>query len=584
MHDASIEGRSLFSKRSPLTRAAFSNPRLATACPDPLPLIHRPFSDYIPRNTEHPVKVHFEEVDTMSEDARSIANSETSEVTTNGGGRKRRRSSRTSTAFTIAHPAPTLTHKQRLLQVRPRLLLQLQRLSPNSRPKPILDVVPSTFVVLRLVKRFPRAFRGKGELGHNDVMVVKSEAYDTPEGQAAEESDSDSEGLASRDLIAVICQLPKDEGGSHGRAEIVLGDGSIWVATPLPNGSYEFTKTLESGEKLTARWVKRTTPRNAGDLAAPNSTNNDTKFTFSMIDPNSRRHPILGSITQKTLDIPDFYTTVTPLSGRLPPASPIRVRHGEVETGPSAQLSTERTTYPIDDNTKTLIQITGIWVSLREGWCPYFKYNDTMSYGPSPGNSRVASHGRVRSLSLTPDASKPSPAGTRSSTPESSQSTFGVVGDVLRRTCAKNSGVSSPPPQFDWGVVPKRATSTGTAFMQRATARKIGNPPSTVPSDSEGEGHVDHPKRAVTESFLGNSLSMGSSSTLDTPTKPQRRAQSTYIPTSALQNGHVYDDGARRASSDAQNGSSSSPKRAAKPKSARWKAFTNFFRRNARTA
>jgi hypothetical protein len=127
--------------------------------------------------------------------------------------------------------------------------------------------LPSAVIVPRLAKKFPRIFRGKGELGANDVMIVRSEDYEALDDQAIEESDSDEEGLANRDLIAVICQMRKDEGGSQGRAEIALSDGSVWVATPLPNGTYEFVTIDESGNTTTARWVRRLTPHSTGDFS-----------------------------------------------------------------------------------------------------------------------------------------------------------------------------------------------------------------------------------------------------------------------------------------------------------------------------
>ena len=47
-------------------------------------------------------------------------------------------------------------------------------------------------------------FRGKAELGANDVMVVKSEEYDTSEDHIMEDTDSDEEGLANRDLVRIL--------------------------------------------------------------------------------------------------------------------------------------------------------------------------------------------------------------------------------------------------------------------------------------------------------------------------------------------------------------------------------------------
>ena len=573
-------------RRSPLTRAAFSTPlpRKSNAYEKPTPIIKsttRPLSDIIPRTSEPIVRFQEPEPDTMSEDGRSVANSEVSVVTV--GGRRRRRSIRSSTAYSIAHPAPTLTQKQKLLQIRPKLLLQLQRLSTDCRPKPALDVLPSTVVVPRLTKKFPRMFKGKAELGCHDVMVVKSEEYDAVDDGVSMGSDSDEDSLANRDLIAVICQARKDSGGSYGKAEIVLNDGSTWLATPLPNGLYEFVTMDERGNKTTARWVRRSTKARSTDAAEPATVNTELKFTFSILDPNTRRHPILASLTQSKLDIPDYYTSVSSSAGKHPPTSP-RAFPGEPEQPfVEGEPSSERTTHAVDESMKTLIRITSVWVALREGWSPYFKYNDasiaTVGQQTTPG-------GRVRSMSLTPDASRPSPVATASSTPESSHSAFGRI----RRQSCRASPANTESSQQERSNGPKRAVSAGTAFMQRAAARRAGNPPSTVASDSEGEGYMGPSLHVATENLqtsLSNRASTppgslflpGSSTTTpDTPTRPQRRVQSAYIPTSALQNGFTYEQPGRHSTSITIG--EQTPNVMDKPaKVGRWKAFTNLFKR-----
>ena len=227
----------------------------------------------------------------------------------------------------------------------------------------------------------------------------------------------------------------------------------------------------------------------------------------------------------------------------------------------------ERTTHAVDENMKTLIQITSVWVSLREGWSPYFKYNDASNattVQTTPG-------GRVRSMSLTPDASRPSPVATCSSTTESSHGAFGRI----RRQSCKPS-VNGDSPQQERSNEPRRAVSAGTAFMQRAAARRA--PPSTVASESEGEsmmGPALYGSRSDRFSTpLGSLVLPGSSTTPDTPTKPQRRTQSAYIPTSALQNGYSY-----QHNTPVTNGQITPDSLEKPPKIGRWKAFTNLFKR-----
>lgn len=574
--ESQLSNNALPIRRSPISRSAFSNPipTKSTIYENSLP-VHsqpiRPLSEQIQRSTEQTVR--FQEPETMSEgeDGRSVANSEGSYVTV--GGRRKRRTIRTSTTFHLAHPAPTLTQKQRLLHIRPKLLLQLQRLSADSRPMPAVDVLPSTVVVPRLAKKFPRMFRGKGELGCNDVMVVKSEEYHTPHDYLAEENNFDEESLASRDIMAVICQMRKDSGGASGKAEIVLSDGSVWISTPMPNGLFEFMSVNENGHKTTARWVRRSIKR--GSVGMTDSTGLNYKFTFSIIDPNSRRHPILAILTQKKLDIPDFYTSVSPSAGKYPPTSPVR---GEVF---DEEPSSERTTHVTDESTKRLIQVTGIWIALRQGWSPYFKYNDAMS-------PRPASVPRARSMSLTPDGHHPSPVPGYASTPDSVNSfgTLGTLGNKIRRVSIRASPSPGDPPMAT-RIVPQRSVSAGTAFMQREKARRIGIPPSTVPSDDDGEGVIAAPYTTEERIFDYNRMSTppiplmlpGSASTTPyTPTRPCRYTQSLYVPPSALKDPPVKDQAQRHSmlGTTSKDSSYLEPK----PKCSRWKAFTNMFRRS----
>lgn len=569
-------------RRSPLNRSSFSNPgpEVSTTLEDPTPALIRPsraLSEYIPRKLDHQqvhtVRFQEPEADTMSEDGRSVANSEGSRTT--NGNRRRRRSSKTSTAFRLAHPAPTLTHKQRLLNIRPNVLMQLQLLSFDKRPKPTLDVHPSTVVVSRLAKRFPRMFRGKGELGANDIMIVRSEEYDIPD-HSIEDTDSDEEGFSNRQVIAVICQMSRDEGGSQGKAEIVLGDGSVWLASPLPTGAYEMTKFDECGGKVTTiRWVKRVGHHNLSD-----TPNNDAKFSFSIIDPNSRRHAILATITPTKLDIPDYYTSVSPSSRIDAVKAPVGGVPGEFEDE-DGEMDTiiERTPRLMDETMRTLIQVTGIWVALRQGWSPYFKYNDSMATFGQNKSPRNSMSGRTRASSLTPDLMRPTLVlnSTRSSTPESS---FGSLGDKFLR-CTKGSSITPSSPHEVASPMRARATSTGAAFMQRAASRKIN----TITSDSEEGSIAQQPENGEEQNVKNNGnawkhassppgLGVVASPPL-TPTKPHRRVKSAHMLSST---------GTQSTGSgimDGQSEDTQSKPRPVKRKNSRWRTFLNFIRRRS---
>lgn len=507
-----------------------------------------------------------------------MATSETSDLASPGT-KPRRRAPRTSTTFQLAHPAPTLTQKQRLIHIRPRLLLQLQRLSRDSRPEPAIDVLPSAVVVPRLAHKFPRMFRGKAVLGMNDVLVVRSEEYESQDDSMTETADSDEENLASRDMMAVICQMPKDAGGALGKAEIVLSDGSVWTATPLPNGLYEFTTTDENCNKTTARWVKRSTRRSSADFSSGAPSATPFKYTFSIIDPNSRRHPIMGTLTQCTLDIPDFYTSVSQSARRHPPTTHIRPLFGEHDSMDD-EPSPERTTHPVEEDVKRLVQVTGIWVALREGLSPHFRYNDSMTAGAT---SHKASHGRARSASLTPEPKRPA----MHCAPEPGHGARTAVGKLCR---ARTSGPGpaaphAPSPQVEVvRATPQRSTSAGAAFMQRVAARRGWRPQSTsmmASSDSDGESIRRPARRSMTEYGMYStppaSVPRSSTTTPDTPTRPpQRRVQSAYMPSH-----HPMPEAAEAPSGQEIAGVEEDMdlEWVVKPKVSRWKTFTNLFRR-----
>ncbi|RYP75805.1 hypothetical protein DL769_003761 [Monosporascus sp. CRB-8-3] len=144
----------------------------------------------------------------------------------------RRRPPRESTTYLLAQPPPK---KQRKLHhTRPQLYLQMQQLSSEGRPSPVIDVYPSSAFpkarVTPLLKRYPRISRVKLELGSRDIMLL---SYGSNEQSSDSESDSDDVTLKSRDLIAILSPTRTTEE----KTEIVLVDGIVWTATSRPNGS-----------------------------------------------------------------------------------------------------------------------------------------------------------------------------------------------------------------------------------------------------------------------------------------------------------------------------------------------------------
>ncbi|KAI9838314.1 MAG: hypothetical protein M1819_005582 [Sarea resinae] len=388
---------------------------------------------------------------------------------------------RSRMSFQIAHPPPIQSHKQ-MLRIRPRLLLQLQQLSTTARPKPAFDVLPSAIYVPRLARRFPRVFRGRDGLGPNDLVIVSSDEYDSST-QIIDEgnSDSDHEGWGSREVIATICQLRREEGGGRGRAEICLNQGPAWEATPLASGGYEFVAIEEDGRRTTARWVPRipASRRKSNTLqnrASGNWVEEERKFNFSLINPNLRRHPIIASMNRNTIDILDHFPSPSTSNANHPPTSPI-CTPSSVFSGQSSffdlPVSEDRVLIPTDERLRALIVVTGIWVAFRENWSRNFRYNDAMASVASPPSSLRPSQ---RAASMPPSKNPESRAVTPDSQDGRDHGRHGVGGKIIHtgtnmlrhRSLVASSSVLEEP---EFHGRPRRASSTGAAFMERANSR-----------------------------------------------------------------------------------------------------------------
>ncbi|KAG5952787.1 hypothetical protein E4U53_008071 [Claviceps sorghi] len=427
--------------------------------------------------TKKNVAVRFREPDmdhvyspSASEDEGSIAGSDLTDGTADTSPhrtKRRRRLPRKSTRYAVAQPAPQLRTKQRhLFQIRPRLLLQLQQIG-DRRAIPAFDLVPShlvvgTLILPKLVKRFPRIFHANSQLGQNDVLLVRSDDYaSAPTGLSTLLSSDGRGSHHNKDVCAVISGLPK---GCGDLAEIVMDDGSSWVASVMANGSYEFTSVGHDGETTIARWVRRSVmgARNSFISTDPASAKTglqdsaqDPRWTFSMIDPSSRRHPIMGSLTPEILEVYEDYTTLSTSSGRFPPSrflGPDAVGSGR-QSVPAGLAAESRGTIQVRNEQKALIIATASWIRLhQQGW--------PESSNPKFANA-MPSH--CRSLRGT------SRSNTRRQTYPSYDEKYS--GAVSRPDLSDSiQGPSLPRPQCKAGP-PVRAMSTGRAFMKQRRNR-----------------------------------------------------------------------------------------------------------------
>ncbi|KAE8355819.1 hypothetical protein BDV28DRAFT_128182 [Aspergillus coremiiformis] len=372
----------------------------------------------------------------------------------------RKQSSRPKTSYQLAHPASHARHKR--LRLRPKLLLQLQRVSQTPRPLPVLDVLPSTVFLPRLSRKFPTIFRGNKGLGPNDLIVVTSDLYERAGRDIADNYlSSDEEHGEHREVVATICQLPKEDALSKGKAEICLNYGPVWEATPLPNGSYEFVANTENGIQI-LRWVLRGA-RNRR-LPGPTPQVDTKRFTFSVINPNTRRHPVIATMAQNHLEVFDEYAIPTACGPSLSPTSGMSVISDDSEMDAALDKRAVQT----DGNLRTLIIITSIWVAFREGWSHNFTFDDpALTFNAALCPSQQPSQPAVKT------ENDPMPAGREN------RSERLASNGSKHRMSAPNGLASQPTASSDRSMVydslSKRSNSTGAAFMERTNRRASGS-------------------------------------------------------------------------------------------------------------
>ncbi|KAL2150824.1 hypothetical protein VTH82DRAFT_7387 [Thermothelomyces myriococcoides] len=512
--------------RSPLLRSALSPPKQrarASTEGTPAPILRRrPVSDYIPREPMPSVRFQDQQdglPPTPSTHEDSGSESELSDVTFSIDGalsprsirpRRPRRAARQGTTYYLGYPTPRIIGKTKVVQkvLLPRLLLQLQQVSQEGRSKPVLEVFPALritgpVIAPRLTKKFPGIFGVKRHLGCDDIVLVRRDDGDASRDGSESESD---ESMESRELLAVFSPSKHSN-----EAELVLSDGSLWVARQLPNGNFDFIHTDPNGKVTTARWARRQTAGSAVSLTTDSSTPStpptgpQARYTFSIINPLSRRHPVMATLTPSTLNVFDTYTSVSPLrtrqravnrtrrsqsltspptsppaAARLAPCSPSNMSlsgstsDGEndsavcIPPSPEAEAS-NRTVHQIDERTKTLISITAIWVCLQSGW--------PQSYHSAPVSSAETA---ASSASLAASSTAPRGRGRRHTWTTRSFS----VSDTLQSPTAGPSPVAhGDPPSRNNATesTPRKRSSMPTPTSTRLSEEDLGVEKSTPP-------------------------------------------------------------------------------------------------------
>lgn len=375
-----------------------------------------------------------------------------------------KKSSRPKTLYQFAHPASHAHYKR--LRLRPKLLLQVQQVSQTARPLPIIDVLPSWMYLPRLARKFPALFRRKNGLCPYDVIIVMSELYErTREGIPGKQASSEEDDEDRREVVATICQMLQEDARSKGKAEICLNFGPVWEATPLSSGSYEFVAHTDDGVRV-MRWALRGAKTRRGTVPQVTQMREDPKrFTFSVIDPNSRRHPVIASMTKNQLEVHDVYSPAVARStpGPTTPSSGMSVVSDMSDT--EAPIDTNDVV-TLDDELRTLIIVTGIWVAFREGWSHNFDYHKLAS---APNGKGLVSPTSSVKFNLPTIKTEEENAFDRDEL--SSVKDFSNSRRRMSISSMKRANSVAPEGSKGFGSLSKRSNSAGAAFMERAKRR-----------------------------------------------------------------------------------------------------------------
>jgi hypothetical protein len=377
------------------------------------------------------------------------------------GKRRTKKSNKPKTTYSICHPPPASSARQKLHR-RPRSLLQLHKVVPNSRPLPAYEIIPSANFSVRLTRATTKVFRAKHSLCPNDLVVLRAEDYYT------EEPEEDQE---TRDVVALICKGRKEDGVASGKAKICMVDGGEWEAYPSVNGGYEFFTTDEHGLGLTVRWV----PKKSKKEGAKSELR---RFNFSTISANTRRHPIIANLSKSALDIYDSYK-MPDLSTATPTATP-KQHATTLEDGLDSDDNTfsKQEVRRTDDFIRSIITMTSIYVAFKEGWSPHFKYDDQ-----APSSRRNSIHTPVSTPPASP-APYPTVLEKRSSILSVSSSLFRKSSLRTNRTSTFSALDNNTKSTEDIPAARSssakatgraRADSTSTVLVHRAASNRRSN-------------------------------------------------------------------------------------------------------------
>lgn len=263
--------------------------------------------------------------------------------------------------FQIARPPPKSS-----LRLSAKLLLQIQQLSQNHRPVPVLEIWQPPLRKSKLTREFPQ----RPKLRAGDIYATLDEPYISSAISAQKDStksdsqDSTSSNLQNKDIVAAICQSTSGEARNstiHFRDAQCSWQANVGTAGHENTLCYRFTINDENREKsdpgqMILQWEKRGL---AGkDENAPQSFGSD-QFVLMLIDRKARRKSRIATMTPGRLEIMVRKTSIMEhLQICLDLTSP-------VSTATNGNRDPHET---LEMWLYTHVLTLGVWVAQQEGW------------------------------------------------------------------------------------------------------------------------------------------------------------------------------------------------------------------------
>ncbi|GIC90992.1 uncharacterized protein Aud_007430 [Aspergillus udagawae] len=269
--------------------------------------------------------------------------------------------------FPLAHPPPKPTQRLRLT---PKLLLQIQHLSPTStRPLPVLEAWQPSRFAARPCANLPKLHAG-------DIYITQSEAYTSLSGDNHNHnlaSGSDSEA-SHEAVVGVIYQAhaqkakSEKEGPAPAQAQaevhFPLGAGR-WTASATTGGGYRFQARDGNGEYV-LEWRRRETGKRgrkrstsfSSSTTDPAPGGDSVRFVLGLVDVKTQRGARVASLTKKGFEVGCWERL--PLEG-------LRECVG-LGLGSSTDESEELWEGQFRTAVYTMVLTMGVWVASQEGW------------------------------------------------------------------------------------------------------------------------------------------------------------------------------------------------------------------------